>query len=331
MMSGNNLLWHHKLFHMLQEALEIIYAVFGGEENVEYNQGEVTVRLQPFLIKNELGQEHKIKGMWIKFDLSEAENAIKIDRLLGERSAQTSIEYKNNYRHSHLQSGTLGYGWSGFCQGSGQFHVKYSFAQTAGCDLQDFHFLMMLLKHFISYEDVDNPYKKINALLPLKSLGQYKLQSRDILKVYEYEDKLKQLEFNNAFSLIDSSTNHDILLGIPLLKDYRVVKVNGQFAEINTSIGITPVVHDPEPFIDFKGEQIYTEILPDPEIIAFSQSDQKYLHPDIFKQLSDEFQQKIKSKLLFSQNEERIARRKAYCNSIRELSVSDQIPVFKNL
>lgn len=317
---------------MIEQAKQLISRVF-KEENVEfvdiYGDYRVLIRLEPFIIRNDIGQEHKITGLWLTFFMKVSDSdKVQIHYLMSRRSIQTIIEYQCNYCHSHLPKSNLTEDWQTFCAGDGEFAMRYEIVRAVGLEIDALETFFMLLIYYLSYEDLSNPHTRLENVLPLTTIPSRHFNTSHTDRMLASE-RLSELEFNSNYELLDSRKNHDILTSV--FPGEKVLKVNGQYAVINTNYKAEYNNYTPQELFQFKGEPVIGQITYDIEDVRFSESSEHYIHPELLKYLSNEFKHRITTKLIKEQNRQRIEAREAYYNSIRELSEPEQIFVFKNI
>lgn len=322
---------------MIEQAKQLINRIF-KEENVEFTEHRsptinvetaVLIKLEPFIIRNDKEQEHKITGLWLHFYMGvDDADKVRIYGLVSRRSIQTIIEYHHNYLHSHLPTRKLTRGWQQFCLGDGEFAMRYQIAQSIGFEIDSLETFFMLLRYYLSYEDLSNPHIRLEKVLPLTSIPVLHIRS-EYTSTLLGNEQLPKLEFNSDYELLDNRNNHDILISV--FPQHKVLKINGQYAVINTNYSSGSNDYTPGELFKFKGKPVIGQITTDIENVTFTEFTEYFIHPHLFNFLSNDFKHRITTRLIKQQNRQRIEAREAYYSSVRELPESEQLLVFKNI
>lgn len=265
---------------------------FFGEENVQQEGVEYTVRLDDFILKDDFDNEHLIKGMYLQFDYSEDEDKHYLNMLKGRRVIQSDIEYHMGFIHPHLPTGKIDKkGWSPFCMGSSNFSIHYNNC-IYGVSEEEMYAFLMHLKYFLSYEDDSNPYIKLRDVLPLQKVSDLHYFLPGGIEILLESDKVKKFQFNTDLHLINNKHNHSLLLSV--YPDVApCVYVNGDIYKLVSNIETD---HIPVNVFTFKGKEIYTSVYQQKVVVELNE-DNKRFNPVLFKIIDDEIHHRIKHKI----------------------------------
>lgn len=310
----------------MDQIKNVLYDTF-GEQNTEFNAetGETLIRIAPFEITNEKQQKHLIKGLWVRFTLILDGENIQLRYFQGARSYQTILEYKGRYRHSHLTTGTVESGFSEFCKGSGEFGAMCSMSRVNQVPLHELDKLLLLMKYFLMYEDLDNPHTRIAGVASIVA-PIVRIVSSSQLDTLLKNSVILNLAFDNEYRMTDSRQNHSLLLAACPDLD-KVLKINGEYGSLS-SLLTSEIDHDPVTLFTFKGQPVMSEVGPADELVV---SAEYYVNPHQFKHINDEFHGRIKSYILQEEYADSVQARHTYDSFIRELPAAKQILMFKNI
>lgn len=315
---------------MLEQALTILNKAF-GEDNVELSEGQrIVLRLEPFQINNKLGDTHPIYGMWLSFHMNLLQDKLHVYDLKATRSMQTSREYNNHYYHSHIAGNRLSENdWVGFCIGHGDFAVQYT-KMSAGGDIGDFIMFVMLLKNFVTFEDIDGvPFKYIRDLISIGSPIRIEPNSGSLLSLMQHRN-VKRLHFDESHNLVNNEHNHKLILDTGVFEGYmQAYKIRGRYVSYrridNDEISLIPFE-----LFRFKGEPVMATILPNPELEVIPPGLTQYLNPFLFEKISHHLKHKLNERTAKTGYEHLLATREAYSEAIRAANEQDRLYLSKN-
>lgn len=168
----------------------------------------VTIYYPEIHITNELGLEHTIKDVYVKFVFRILNYGIKLDNFYITRATVFTKEYKSDgegfYIHSHSRRGLPGE-WLGFCLGSSPYNTLYNkLYETRPHSIMDLQNLFFGLESILSWESIaGTPYNYISGIGDLNYIN---ILESSITSQFLKEVRVRKEDRDFLYSLLKEFT-----------------------------------------------------------------------------------------------------------------------------
>jgi hypothetical protein len=267
------------------------------------------IKFDSTVLYNTLGQSHIVDDLYIAINFIKTENKDTAKykfggTLYGCRESVTYAEYHCRYRHSHIRTGTQGFG--DLCVGSGTEMSDLLAGLAVDFNFMDFEGLLYQLMDYVAWESLEGvPFFKMSNIKVGQQFNTTTVNNSDvdlamlnftnvILNVHRYNIPIKLVNTKNGDKLIINSEDEGYLQQLAKCTtrlNYRLP--NGKYTEIGGNISNSEIdrinKESTTPMFKFKNKDVFYKIKP---VVDKDSTDVgiKYPNPRIVEQITEKLE-----------------------------------------